>query len=245
MKQQDKFLLSDLNTLGREFADNSPEEILRWVWGSYGCNAVMSSSFQTQSVPLLHMISKVCPEMVIVFIDTGLHFPETLAFRDELQERFRLHLKVIRPEFGPGENDDQMYRDDPDRCCYIRKVRCMYTFLQDNEIGAWVTGIRRGQTPQRSNIAELQPRPDGILHIHPLARWTTAQVTEYINKHDLPVHPLFNKGYISIGCGPCTKPVAATDDERQGRWSWTNKTECGLLQPVHEHTESALNAKTT
>lgn len=245
MKLQDKFLLSDLDAFSREFADNSPEDILRWAWQTFGSGVVMSSSFQTQSVPLLHMISRVCPEMAVVFIDTGLHFPETLAFRDELQERFGLHLKVIRPEFGPEENDDQMYRDDPDRCCYIRKVRCMYTFLHNDEIGAWVTGIRRTQTHERSNISELQPRPDGILHIHPLARWTTAQVMEYISKYDLPVHPLFDKGYTSIGCGPCTKAVAATDDERQGRWYWTDKTECGLLQPPREHTESTLNAKIT
>lgn len=208
----------------------SPEEILEWAWSSFAPRIVATSSFQTQSVPLLHMIGRVCPEMPVTFIDTGFHFPETLAFRDELVERFGLNLVVVRPDLSPKAFLDQYGEDifytDPDLCCYLNKVQPMQSAL--NGMVAWVAGVRRDQTRNRLSLAGLAPQISGVIKVHPLLEWTRAQVEAYRLEHGLPAHPLYGKGYLSVGCQPCTLPVGTCEDERAGRWAGTGKRECGL-----------------
>ena len=220
----------DLPLLNKRFEHSSAKEILRWAWDTFGPKAAASSSFQTQSMPLLHLIAQVCPEMPVIFLDTGFHFPETLAFRDELQARFGLNLIIARPSIEKNQLIAQygegLYRRDPDLCCYINKVEPMRRALSGFQ--AWISGVRRDQTVNRQNLPVLEAQTTGPLKIYPLLEWTRQQVYEYIDQHQLPSHPLSAMGYSSIGCAPCTRPTLPGESERDGRWSGTDKTECGL-----------------
>ncbi len=220
----------ELAALNARFEQASAEDILRWAWETFGPSVVASSSFQTQSVPLLHLISRVCPAMPILFIDTGFHFPETLAFRDDLQARYGLNIVTVHPEITKSElfrrYGEGLYRRDPDLCCYINKVRPMQKALEGKL--AWVTGVRRDQTAHRAKLRTLELQPTGILKIHPLLRWTKEDIAAYRERHQLPVHPLYHLGYLSVGCAPCTRPVLVGENERAGRWADSGKTECGL-----------------
>jgi phosphoadenosine phosphosulfate reductase len=220
----------DIPTLNTDFESRSPEHILRWAWETFGAGVVASSSFQTQSVALLHMIGQVCPEMPVIFLDTGFHFPETLAYRDDLQKRFNLNITIMRAQIDKSELFRQygegLYRRDPDLCCYINKVEPMQRALKDKQ--GWISGVRRDQTANRKTLQILEPQPSGLLKIHPMLNWDRRQLWTYINRHDLPAHPLLSKGYMSVGCAPCTRPVGDGEDERAGRWAGTGKTECGL-----------------
>ncbi|MBN1994017.1 MAG: phosphoadenylyl-sulfate reductase [Anaerolineae bacterium] len=225
--------------LNKRFAHSSAEEILQWAWDTFGSHVTASSSFQTQSVPLLHLISQVCPEMPVIFLDTGFHFPETLAFRDNLHTRFGLNLVIVRPAIEKSQLADQygaaLYRRDPDLCCYIHKVEPMQRALAGFE--GWISGIRRDQTANRQNLPVLETQPTGPLKIYPLLEWTRAQIDEYIQRHQLPTHPLFAKGYRSIGCAPCTRPVLLNEDDRAGRWAGIDKNECGLHLNLMDNVE--------
>jgi phosphoadenosine phosphosulfate reductase len=228
----DPFVLSDaeLGRLNERLEDAPTEEILRWVWEVLGPQVAASSSFQTQSVPFLHIISRVCPEMPVIFIDTGFHFLETLAFRDELQARYNLNIMMVRPAIEKSQllakYGEGLYRRDPDLCCYINKVEPMRRATAG--LKAWLSGVRRDQTAHRQQLNVIERRPEGLLKVHPMLRWTGAQIWQYIDAHNLPYHPLFPEGYLSVGCAPCTRPIAPGEDERSGRWSGKQKTECGL-----------------
>ncbi len=196
----------------------SPESILHWAVGTFGDGLVASSSFQTQSLPLLHLIARTAPQIPILFLDTGFHFPETLAFRDRITRLWSLDLRVIRAPWSSGEP----YREDPDRCCHLHKVEPMKLALAG--ASAWISGLRRDQAATRTRTPILSQRSDGVYKISPVAYWTSQDVDDYIEANRLPRHPLEYVGYRSIGCAPCTLP--ATD--RSGRWAGLSKTECGL-----------------
>ena len=220
----------DLPYLNQQFEQQSPAEILQWSWEVFGPNIAASSSFQTQSLPLLHLISQICPDMPIIFLDTGFHFPETLAFRDELQARFKLNIIVTRPVIEKSQlllrYGEGLYRRDPDLCCYLNKVEPMQRVMAG--LPAWVSGVRRDQTEYRTGLRTLEPQPSGLLKIHPLLHWTGQEVSAYIDRYQLPSHPLMAKGYPSVGCAPCTRAVSSGELERAGRWAGLTKTECGL-----------------
>ena len=220
----------DILGLNEQFEQLSAGEILAWAWKTFGPKVVASSSFQTQSVPLLHIISRACPEMPVLFIDTGFHFLETLAFRDELQARYNLNIVVVRPSIGKSQllakYGQALYRHDPDLCCYINKVEPMQRALSG--MRAWISGVRRDQTAHRRNLNVLELQPSGSLKIHPVLNLTEAKKQDYIHRYKLPHHPLFPAGYLSVGCAPCTRPVTSGKDARSGRWAGTDKTECGL-----------------
>jgi phosphoadenosine phosphosulfate reductase len=241
LKHADTATLPDLDIplLNERLDQLSAGEILAWAWKTFGPKVVASSSFQTQSVPLLHIISQVCPEMPVIFIDTGFHFLETLAFRDELQARYGLNIVVMHPAIGKDQilakYGEGLYRRDPDLCCYINKVEPMQRALSGAR--AWVSGVRRDQTAHRSNLRVLEPHASGLLKVHPMINWTRDQIWDYIHAHMLPSHPLSSVGYASIGCVPCTRPVSAGEDERAGRWAGTGKNECGLHTDWAQKTE--------
>ncbi len=211
----------------------SAEETLRWAWQAFQPRIAASSSFQTQSLPLLHLISRVCPELPVIFLDTGFHFPETLAFRDEIVTRFGLNLVIACPDLNPKDflavYGADIHDRDPDLCCYHNKVEPMQRALDG--MVAWVAGVRRDQTANRLGLRYLAPQISGVIKIHPLLDWTAADVETYRHCHALPAHPLEVLGYPSIGCAPCTAPVFNVDasgDVRAGRWAGKGKTECGL-----------------
>jgi phosphoadenosine phosphosulfate reductase len=207
----------------------SASDTLQWAWSHFGPGVAASSSFQTQSVPLLHLIATTVPDMPVMFLDTGYHFPETLGFRDDLVRRFGLRLVNLtaeRAESGGNRRSGPLYRSDPDRCCWIHKVAPLNRELQ--RLDMWVSGIRRDQTLQRSTTPIVAQTRFRALKLCPMASWSVEQVWSYIRDHDLPVHPLHQLGYRSVGCAPCTRPVTDVGDDRSGRWTGTSKTECGL-----------------
>jgi phosphoadenosine phosphosulfate reductase len=220
--------LDELAALNIRFDGADPVEIIRWAADRYLPRLAATSSFQTQSVALLHLISRARPEIPIIFLDTGYHFPETLAYRDQLVADLGLTLRIVQPARTPAQvikqHGDALYRSDPDLCCYINKVEPMQRALAG--LDAWITGIRRDQTAQRAHAMPIQRLPDGRVKISPLVAWTRDDLWTYINRHNLPSHPLFSRGYLSVGCAPCTAPAAG--DERSGRWQGQSKTECGL-----------------
>ena len=221
----------DLARLNDAFEKAHPIEILRWAVETFWPDIAASSSFQTQGLPLLHMISRVKPDLPVIFLDTGYHFPETLAFRNQLVHKWNLNLQVVRAALPRDEfvrqHGEDLYRRDPDLCCYINKVEPMQRAIAG--LQAWISGIRRDQSPTRANIPILERMPQGVVRIHPMAAWTRQDIWQYVHEHNLPEHPLLAQGYLSIGCAPCTRPVkTGEEDERVGRWAGREKTECGL-----------------
>jgi phosphoadenosine phosphosulfate reductase len=231
--------INELDQLNTRFAEANPPAIIEWAAERFMPRLAATSSFQTQSVALLHLIGQVRPDLPVIFLDTGYHFPETLAYRDQLVEMFGLNLRVIRSTLSRAEvtrqHGDALYRRDPELCCYINKVEPMQRALQD--LDAWITGIRRDQTANRAVAQPVEALPDGRVKINPLVGWTRRELWAYIDRYNLPAHPLLSQGYLSVGCAPCTAPVTEGQDERSGRWAGTGKTECGL------HTESLLTPR--
>lgn len=187
------------------------------------------SSFGAESAVLLHMVSVLDRSLPVLFVDTGMLFAETLAYQRELARRLGLTgLRVIRPdpaELLAEDPDGVLHLSEPDRCCALRKVRPLERALEGFD--AWITGRKRFQGASRARL-ELFEADGPRLKINPLAHWQPADVAEYMANNNLPRHPLVAKGYLSIGCAPCTTPVAPGEDIRAGRWRGRDKLECGI-----------------
>lgn len=188
-----------------------------------------TSSFQTHSIPMLHIISRIDRAIPILFINTGFHFPETLTFRDQVAEKFGLTILDTRSFVPRSQQRDprgQFYfASNPDHCCYLNKTQPMEPWLQPGAV--WINGIRADQNANRRNMQTEQPAPNGSLRFHPMLHWNGKMIYDYIREQQLPKHPLDNQGYMSIGCEPCTRKTTG-GDERAARWFGLNKTECGL-----------------
>ncbi|MBL4658195.1 MAG: phosphoadenylyl-sulfate reductase [Flavobacteriales bacterium] len=198
---------------------------------SEGLKIFASSSFQTQSIPLLHLISRVDNSIPIYFLNTGFHFPETLNFRREIGELFDLNVIDVSSEVPKiQQRNDKgrlLYTSDPDYCCYLNKVKPLEPVLQEHDV--WISGVRADQSSTRKAMSVEQKAQFGILRYHPMLNWTNKMVYAYIKEHNLPKHPLEEKGYFSIGCQPCTiKMEIPAADGRDSRWFGMNKTECGI-----------------
>jgi phosphoadenosine phosphosulfate reductase len=220
----------EIEKLSEEFETKTPQEILKWAIDTFWPQIAMSSSFQTQSVPLLHMVSQINRNLLIFFIDTGYHFWETSIFREQLASEWHLNVLDLyrdsRWDAFARQNIRNLPFEDPNLCCYIHKVQPMQKAMKD--MLAWISGIRRDQTASRAQAKILELQEDGLLKVNPMLNWTKEDVKRYIEKHNLPSHPLFAKGYRSVGCAPCTVAVGIYDDDRAGRWQGRGKTECGL-----------------
>jgi phosphoadenosine phosphosulfate reductase len=211
-----------------------PQAILEWAVGTIEGVAV-ATSFQASGLVILHLLKSVAPEVPVLFLDTGFHFSETLAFAEEVRARWDLNLVVLKGTHGSAARQaeiygPELYRRNPELCCSINKVEPLQRALENYD--GWISGLRRDQSPLRANtpVLEAQLLPSGkeILKIHPLARWAKADVQAYLAEHDIAVHPLLDKGFPSIGCRPCTRAVAAGEEERAGRWDGVDKAECGI-----------------
>jgi phosphoadenosine phosphosulfate reductase len=220
----------DVEACSAELEQRTPEERLVFAFDTWGTNLLFTSSFGAGSGVLLHLWSRVAPGLPVVFIDTGFHFAETLAYRDALVGRLGLALRVVRPEvprelFLEEHGADVMKRA-PDFCCARNKVAPVAPLLAT--ASAWVSGLRRDHSAARSGTPILQRTAEGPIKVHPLASMTASEATTYMAEHDIPDHPLRGRRYLSIGCQPCTRAVDDGEDERAGRWAGTEKTECGL-----------------
>jgi phosphoadenosine phosphosulfate reductase len=195
-------------------------------------NACMTSSFQAEDVAVLHMVRAILPKVPVLFLETGYHFPETLAYRDQIAAEWDLNLINVLPEHTVAEQESEfgiLYQSAPDRCCGMRKVEPLFRSLAPFDV--WVTGLRRQQSKSRANLQaeETFTLPSGhtLSKLSPLAEWTTRDVWYYAEAHGIPLLPLYEKGYTSIGCAPCTSLPFDPNDPRSGRWSG-QKLECGI-----------------
>ncbi|MGH8874234.1 MAG: phosphoadenylyl-sulfate reductase [Acidimicrobiia bacterium] len=209
----------------------STDELIIWALHRPG-RAAISCGFQASGLALLHMVRRYEPDIPVLFVDTGYHFPETLAFRDRLVREWELNLVDARPQLDVAEQEAHfglLHRTDPDRCCALRKVEPLYRALGGFDV--WFTGLRRDQAPTRAAAGRVERRllPSGrvIDKVNPLADWTFDEVRDYLAVHDIPHHPLYDRGYPSIGCAPCTERPADPDNPRSGRWGGV-KLECGI-----------------
>lgn len=196
----------------------------------------ITSSFQAEDVVVLDMVRAILPRIPVLFLETGYHFPETLVYRDRMAAEWELNLVNVLPEHTVAEQESEfgiLYQSAPDRCCGLRKVGPLFQSLAPYD--TWVTGLRREQSKTRAN---LQPEesftlPTGhiLAKLSPLAEWSTRDVWHYAEAHSIPLLPLYEKGYTSIGCAPCTSLPFDPNDPRSGRWSG-RKLECGIhIQP--------------
>ncbi len=209
----------------------SARDRLAWAVDRWGDSLLFTSSFGPGSGALLHLWSEVARGLPVHFIDTGFLFDETLAYRDLLCARLELTVVTLRPavprEAFTARHGLQIYRTDPDLCCAHNKVEPLQAILPGRD--AWVSGLRRDQSTTRADTPILLPTRDGPVKVHPLADWSRRDVYRYQQERSIPEHPLFDEGYVSVGCAPCTAPVGLeASDERAGRWAGHAKTECGL-----------------
>ena len=213
--------LAELAEVSAAFEHQPASAVVAWAWERYGTSAILAASFQ--DCVLIDVAVQVVPDIEVVFLDTQYHFAETLWFRDQVRERYDLDLTVIEPRVAP----DDLWATNPDECCRLRKVEPLDRALAGRN--AWMTGLRRDEAASRTTtpIVSYDVSRD-LVKVNPLAAWTGTDVAGYVRDHDLPVHPLAEHGYSSIGCWPCTRPITEGEDPRAGRWSGVNKTECGL-----------------
>lgn len=189
-----------------------------------------TSSFQTHSLVLLHILSKIDHSIPIYFLNTGYHFPETVAFKDRIASEFGLNVKEVKssmPRYMQRDSDGRLlFTSDPDHCCYINKTAPTEHLLRNHDV--WINGVRADQSAVRKAMTTEQPAPHDTIRFHPMLDWNMKKIYAYIREHDLPRHPLDAKGYLSIGCEPCTRKADPEMQEREARWYGMNKVECGL-----------------
>ncbi|MDI3257758.1 MAG: phosphoadenylyl-sulfate reductase [Kyrpidia sp.] len=208
-----------------------PVDILAWALDRFYPRIALACSFGVEDVVLVDMATRLRPDVQIFYLDTGLLFPETYEVRDRVVERYRPNLRRVRPALTVSEQaaeyGEALWSRDPNTCCRIRKVEPLQEVLAD--LDAWITGIRREQAPTRAGAREVEvDRKFGLIKVNPLAAWTSREVWAYVHEHQVPYNVLHDRGYPSIGCAPCTRPVRPGEDPRAGRWSGFDKTECGL-----------------
>lgn len=235
------FSREEIGALSKQFETQTPQEIIAWAVAEFAPEIAMSTSFQTQSMALLHMVARIMPDIKIFFLDTGYHFWDTLIFREQIQHEWNLNVvdlyRDTRWDIFARQNTRVLPTQDPNLCCYIHKVQPMQKALSG--LRAWISGIRRDQTSDRAHAQILELQDDGLLKVNPLLHWTQSGVAAYMADHHLPAHPLYERGYRSIGCAPCTIAIGLADDERAGRWAGRAKTECGLHTDMFKHKEMA------
>jgi len=206
------------------------EESLLWAYEQFGDRMCLTCSWQRQSSVLVHMVSELGLDIPVIELDTQLFFRETYETRDRLVERYG--LKLIRPEVlsvaeQHAREGPNLWERDPDRCCHIRKVEPLERVLADYD--AWVSGIRREQALTRKDAKRVEwSERYGVWKVQPVVDWDAKRVEAYIYVNEIPYNPLHDAGYPSIGCMPCTRPVVRDEDERAGRWSGSDKIECGI-----------------
>jgi phosphoadenylyl-sulfate reductase (thioredoxin) len=206
-------------------------DALRVATERFAPRLVMATAFGMEGCALIDMIGKNRLPVDIFTLDTGLFFEETYALWRKLERRYELKIRAVQPELTVTEQGELfgqfLWERDPDQCCRMRKVAPLRAALADAD--AWITALRRDQTPERAKASLFEhDHKFGLVKINPLIEWTFQDVRDYVRKHDVPYNPLHDQGYPSIGCAPCTSPVLAGEDARAGRWRGKQKTECGL-----------------
>ncbi|GJM83202.1 phosphoadenylyl-sulfate reductase [Paenibacillus timonensis] len=213
-----------------EFETSTPQEIIAWAVETFP-NITFACSFGAEDVVLVDMLQQISPSTDIFYLDTDFHFQETYETRDAIAAKYGLEFVRVSPKLTPDEQaaqyGEELWKSDPNACCNVRKVEPLTRVLGRYE--AWITGIRRDQAPTRANAKKIEyDAKFGLVKFNPIANWTSDDVWNYIREQGLIYNPLHDRNYPSIGCEHCTRPVMPGEDPRAGRWSGSDKTECGL-----------------
>ncbi len=207
------------------------EEVLRWAFFTYGKRMAMASGFGVEGMALIDIASRVLPDLKVFTLDTEFLFSETYDLIDRVEKRYGIKVEriysTLPPEAQQRIHGPALWTIDPDKCCSLRKIEPLRQKL--SELRAWITAIRRDQTSARSSAGKVEwDAKFELVKINPIADWTNEMVWNYVRKHNVPYNPLHDRNYPSIGCTHCTRPVQPGEDMRAGRWSGSQKTECGL-----------------
>ncbi len=212
-----------------ELEEASAREIIQWAADTFGDRLCMTSSMA--DALMVDLVSTVVPGIDVIFLDTGYHFAETIGTRDAVAAVYPINLINVTPLRTVPEQDrdlgPRLHGRNPNICCHLRKVEPLQRALEP--YSAWVSGLRRDEAATRRNVGVVQwDARKKMVKINPIARWTQEDVDAYMAEHGILVNPLQYDGYPSIGCAPCTRPVAPGEDPRSGRWAGTGKIECGI-----------------
>ncbi len=219
-------------------AKTDPVEVLDWATKAYEGQIALSTSLGPQTLVIIDMLAKLGRKIPVFVLDTGVLFPQTIALWRQVEDRYGIEIEGVRPALSLEDQAlalaPELWNRDPDQCCSIRKVAPLEARLEG--LGAWITGLRRGQSTARVDTATVEwDHGHGLVKVNPLAWWSRFDVWAYAAQHSVPLNPLLNEGYRSIGCLHCTHRVRHDQDpgdERAGRWSGTEKTECGIHFPT-------------
>jgi phosphoadenosine phosphosulfate reductase len=220
-----------------ELDQQPPQAVLRWAVQTFFPRLTMATAFGPEGNCILHMLAEIEPRVRVFNLDTGYQFPETLAVRERIRERYGIAVELVQPEMSVAQYEEEhggpLYVHRPDQCCHDRKIVPLKRAIVGYE--AWLSAIRKDQTADRAQASVVQwDAKFGLVKVNPLLHWTKKDVWKFIYKHSVPYNPLHDRGYPSIGCWPCTRAIAAGEDERSGRWAGKVKKECGLHVIEHE-----------
>jgi len=226
----------EVRQLAANFEDATLNDILQWAWARFGKRAAIGTSFQGAGLVMIHHAVEAGLPLPVFTLDTQLLFSETLDLKKRLEKFFGIEIESLLPELTPAQQaaefGPELWKTRPDDCCQIRKVEPLKKKFE--QLDVWITGLRRQQseTRQKTQILELYHfdllRDQYILKLNPMATWSREAVWDYIHKHGIPYNPLHDRGYRSIGCWPCTRVTGAGENERAGRWTGFDKSECGI-----------------
>ncbi len=227
-------MVAELKRVSDTFESQQPQDVLKEAIKRFAPKIVVACSFGAEDVVLVDMVHRIDPSIPLFYLDTDFLFPETYATRDRIVQQYALKpaqviqvQSLLTPDQQAAQHGPALWSTEPDRCCQLRKVEPLTRVLKGYD--AWITGIRRDQSPTRANAGLIEW--DGkfqLVKVNPLARWTWSDVWSYIKVYEVPYNPLHDQNYPSIGCTHCTAPVAPGEDPRAGRWKTFTKTECGL-----------------
>lgn len=227
-------MVAELKRASDAFESQQPQDVLKDAIKRFAPKIVVACSFGAEDVVLVDMVHRIDPSIPLFYLDTDFLFPETYETRDRIIQQYALKpaqviqvQSLLTPDQQAAQHGPALWSTEPDRCCLLRKVEPLTRILKGYD--AWITGIRRDQSPTRANAGLIEwDSKFQLVKVNPLARWTWADVWTYIKVYEVPYNPLHDQNYPSIGCIHCTAPVAPGEDPRAGRWKTFTKTECGL-----------------
>jgi len=226
-----KIAEEELATANLALTGKTPQEVLRWTVERFFPRLTMATAFGAEGCCIIHMLAEIEPRVRIFNLETGYQFAETLAMRERIRDRYGMDVEWVRPETTVEEYEKEhggpLYVIRSDQCCHDRKIVPLRRSLVGYD--AWISSIRKDQTEHRAKAGVVHwDRKFELTKVNPLLTWTKKDVWSFVMKHGIPYNPLHDQNYPSIGCWPCTRPVANGEDERAGRWAGTVKKECGL-----------------
>lgn len=231
METPSEAFLEELQQASESLETATPVDIIRWAADRFGAGLTMATAFGPEGMTILQMLSEVAPQTHVFNLDTGYQFQETLDLRDKVAELYGMEVELKQPSLTVQQyeamNGGPVYKTDPTRCCQERKISILKDAIRGKT--AWISAIRRDQSPDRAKAPIVGwDKKFGLVKVNPLANTTKNDIWKMILDKQIPYNPLHDQGYTSIGCWPCTRAVMFGEDERAGRWSGFEKTECGL-----------------